>query len=232
MKLTKFNKEFPYRDLSEILSLDDIIEIFNDSITYRSDSYREINNRLAKFFYNKYKWRYPFEQDKDTLKLNILTLKDTYIDTFYSNVMRTFGNEDLSKEDFKNLMLKGNILKYKTVGGNSASPYNISFNNPSEVNDEDFLYDKSLSETSQENSYQDVAKRTSDIMYSKINGEIMNFINSFYSLFTNLDLTEYIETELDKALTDNKEIINYCISLYEIVLEKLEQMKKGENNER
>lgn len=228
MKLIRFNKNFPYRTLGEILTLNDITKIFNNNPFYGTD-FKDINDRLAIFFYNRYKNRYPHEQDAETLQILILELKDTYIDTFYNNIIRVLNKKDITKSDYGNMLLQGNELKYSTKSGSSANPYNISFNQTDEINEVDELFEKNLSETKQTNTIKDIVKRTNDIMHTKINGEIVNFVNSFYSLFTQIDLTPYIEKELEKILYAYKDIINDIIECYNDILPKIKKIKGGNN---
>lgn len=232
IKLLKYNKPFPYRQLREILSLEEIIEIFNDSINFTHISFKKLNERLAKFFYMRYGKRYPFEQEKEYLVSYILQLKDTYIDTFYNNMVRMFGNEELSINDYKKEMLKGNVLKYGTKSGSSSSPYNIVFDKIGDVIQKDNLWEKNLSETKQTHKYEDLVKRSKDIMYSKLNGEVINFIDSFYSLFSQIDISLYIEKELGKIMSLYKNIINDIVSDYNQLKSKLNILLKGKYNVR
>lgn len=231
MKLLRWTKPFPYRELKEIISLDRLKAIFNMSLKYNHESFKNINDRIATYFYYKYGRRYTYEQDKEILEYNLLELIDTYIDTFYNNIIRHLTNEELTAEKLREGVLSGNTIEYNTRSGDSASPYNITLNQAQQILDTDYLYDKHISNTTQQTKYTDHIKRTNDIMYSKINGEVNNFLNSFYSLFTPLNLSTYIEKELENLLNSYKTTINTIIDWHNALRPFFEKIKELQNEE-
>lgn len=226
--LIKWNKPFPYRTLCEMVSEDKIYEIFKNSLTFKEDKFNDIKQTLAKQFIAKYGKRYPYEQDTEILLSLIEQLSNTYLDTFFNNTIR-----NNIKGDYLDNLTKGNTLKYSTKSGSSASPYNIAFNEINVLDKNDYLQEKNLSETNQIQTNDDIVKRNKDIMVSKFSGEVVNFLNSFYSLFSTINLDSYIENELNYLLNCYKDILNTLIDKYNELLPTIEWIKeKGETNAR
>lgn len=223
--LIKWMKPFPIRTLKEIFSLNDLKKEFNNNfLTYSNIDFKKINDKLAEYFYMKYRDRYPYTQDTTLLKSLINQLKDTYIDTFYNNVFRILGKKELSMNDFKDLISKGNTLQYNTKSGSSVNPYNIALNDISGIITEDSLANKNLSNTVQTKTNSDIITRSFNILNSKLSGEITNFVNSFYSLFSQQNLDEYVDYNLHIMVEAYKKEINYIIDLYNKLLPKIKEI--------
>lgn len=229
MKIIKWNLKFPYRTLGEIYSRKSFIEELSQKFIYVNDTNTQRWSEIVLgLLYDKYIDRYPYEQDEKKL-FNYLTLwHNTYFEPLLTYITIKYNNMT-TIDNFNTHLSKGNTLKYKTKSGMSASPYNLLFDNVDNIQTDDNLSEKSLSETVQERSRDNTLEKLSEILSMKSNGEINNYLNSFNSLFSQINLNEYIENNLSLLLTTYKDIVNDIIDNYNKYLPKLKTILKGEN---
>lgn len=219
------NNNFPYRKLKDIYTLNEFYNLFTDSLfpEYDKEKYTRYKNYLARAVYYRYKERYPYIQDKETLDQWIIQTKDTVYDMFFSLINRHLKN-DLDYE-------AGNESVYNTKAGTSASPYNISFNGAGEIREDDYLYEKRLSNTLQGVKKKDIVARSADIQVARLNGEVENFVATFSSLFSNFDIEEKVNYLLTKNLNLYYNNIVELQNNYFKLVEKINKLKVQQERE-
>ena len=204
----KYNKKFPYRTLQEI---------YGDKKTFISDigmlyhnkmQLKYTHNMLLDLVFKKYQDRYPYEQDMNKLSNRIYEIFNTYFDTFILNISRFSNADDIDK--YYQTIINGNSIEYSSKHGSTSSPYNLKYND----NGEDFLWNKNLGDSTQIYKNTDIIKRSFEIKQSKLNGEIQDFVNSFYSLFSSIDLSDKIDNYLEVVINAYKDGINTIIDIY------------------
>lgn len=204
----KYNKKFPYRTLQEIYG--DTKTFINDigMLYHNKMQLEDMHNMLLDLVFKKYQDRYPYEQDMNKLSNRIYEIFNTYFDTFILNISR-FSNADDIDKYYENI-INGNSVEYSSKHGSTSSPYNLKYND----NGEDFLWNKNLGDSTQTYKNTDIIKRSFEIKQSKLNGEIQDFVNSFYSLFSSIDLSDKIDNYLEMVINAYKDDINTIIDIY------------------
>lgn len=217
INIMKWKMFFPYRNLCEIFENES--NFINTSKKYvnmfdyiNDNKILNFKNFVLSSFYNRFKNRFPYIQNITDFYLEFRTNFNTYFPRLIANNI-DFINVNFI-DDVYNKFKNGDESEMFTKSGTSMSPYNLNFDSVN-VDENDNLGEKGLSKTSSNSKNINVLKRIYDVHYSKFSSELNNFINSFYYMFSQINLDEYIENNLNFNITYYKNTINSYIDMYE-----------------
>lgn len=220
------SKAFPYCNLAEIFPDKNafISNVSQNALFYMDDSFSLIKEKVIGALYDKYAKRFPYEQDSSQLMANLLVVFNTYFDTFLMDNVRNLGSSK-TMDDFLELVKLGNLTKQRTKAGASEGPYNIPFDAIEQVESQDYMESKRLSNTDYITEKRDILKLGLDFKQAGLNTALLDFLNSFSYLFASVDIDLYIEKNLASLLASYKDIFSAIINKYSEIKDFIKWLK-------
>ena len=225
-------KPFPIRTFSEMYTEEAfIIKITQDlkdrMLYFWEEKDKDILKIILKNIYARYADRYPIEQDnKKFIDYFLITFSQFY--TTFINRLWNFFYQKKQGKTFKSnadLLLDGAESETISENGTSTSPYNLNYSALSS----DFLSKQQFSEKQSDISK---SKNKSSVLNTmirmggiRITGEIEMFVNSFYKLFSQLNLDDFVDNQLSFYIESKKEKINFLIDAYNKLIKQMDKLK-------
>lgn len=225
-------KPFPIRTFSEMYTEEAfIIKITQDlkdrMLYFWEEKDKDILKIILKNIYARYTDRYPIEQDnKKFIDYFLITFSQFY--TTFINRLWNFFYQKKQGQTFKSnadLLLDGAESETISENGTSTSPYNLNYSALSS----DFLSKQQFSEKQSDISK---SKNKSSVLNTmirmggiRITGEIEMFVNSFYKLFSQLNLDDFVDNQLSFYIESKKEKINFLIDAYNKLIKQMDKLK-------
>ena len=225
-------KPFPIRTFFEMYTEEAfIIKITQDlkdrMLYFWEEKDKDILKIILKNIYARYADRYPIEQDnKKFIDYFLITFSQFY--TTFINRLWNFFYQKKQGQTFKSnadLLLDGAESETISENGTSTSPYNLNYSALSP----DFLSKQQFSEKQSDISK---SKNKSSVLNTmirmggiRITGEIEMFVNSFYKLFSQLNLDDFVDNQLSFYIESKKEKINFLIDAYNKLIKQMDKLK-------
>ena len=225
--------KFPIRTFGEMFTKEEFRKHIEENITnkivytWSNDEYKILIKPLIENIYAKYKDRYPIEQNSDRLLDYIYITFSQFYPTFTSRLWGVFYQKKSNKTFIENpeFFLQSTESENIDESGTSTAPYGLNYSALSP----DFLDKQKFSEKtstiSKNKSFRPILSTLNTAGRVRITGEMETFTNTFYKLFSDLNLDDFVDNALSIYINQHKKIINNLILNYNNLMKKLDKMK-------